>query len=97
MQEGVVVKKPRAEVLKEAAQSNIWREVIRPELEEAKAMVQDILITMEFEEKGKYTAGEIYLGRRVAAAYLMNVINNIDKAGKENEKAPEDKKKDSFE
>lgn len=93
--EGVAVPLPKEEVLREAANSSIWKDVIRPELVESLDTVRDILLTMSFESK--FQAGEIFVGRRMAASYLQEVISRIDNAGVKKDKDEEDKKKDSFE
>lgn len=92
-------KKDKQELLKDAAQSSVWTDIIKPELEGQLAILSDMLITLQIEtdQSRNYKAGEIFIGRRLACAYLKDVINQVDTAGVLQEKSEEEKAKDSFE
>jgi len=89
----------KQERLKEASSSSVWSEVIKPELEAQLDIISDMLITLQIETDParNYTAGEIFIGRRLACAYLKDVINQVEVAGILQDKSDEDKAKDSFE
>ena len=72
--------KGKQERLKDAAVSSAWTEAIKPELEEALGTLSDIMITLaiETDTSRNYTAGEVFIGRRLASAYIQDVINQID-------------------
>lgn len=87
----------KQERLKDAALSAAWQDIIKGELEEAVEMLSDILITLQIEESKNYKPGEVYIARRLASAFIKDVINQIDTAGVLQEKTEEEKDKDSFE
>ena len=64
------------EQLKEAGNSSVWKDIIKPYLEEEFQTVSDLQVTIPFEKD--CDLGTALIARRIAGAFLQKTINEID-------------------